>query len=606
MKTLIDTQNSLKALLPEGIDVAINGIKAALSEGTDKYNDLLLLEGRYQDVSKQLIQGIVGDDASKLEFNKIRKALLEFIDSLQEIHLAAAEKTGVDGKPDIYNGEILYRIPKQMQKDEETKCLVRLAFDRAIITQDLEKQEGDVMKDLRISEVMRVELLDMTGNAFQIRTLHDTVQFVERDLYTEWLFYVKPILEGIHPLVLKISIIEIKDGIERKRNVVLEEKVEIIATVPEKSGVGEEFAKAGIALAVAGGQGHGGGGFENLEGSKSMDVIKSKSKPKLTPKPAPAPAPPVKSSGTSFRKIASALSALAVLLVASWAMWNALSTDVTVNPGDNGKTIAGQEDWDRIKVNPSLLDVRDFLKKHPDSEFSQKAKQALDSLDNEAWQSALAANDLNSLKDYLEKYPDGRFAGSAAYMIENRQDDIAEGPNQIPEKPAPRPTKPINETNEENANDQNQNAGDDDPETSSNEENKTDSTINEKPASVDSNEPIPMKLASRLPIYPGCRQDDMEKERSCTESKIGKFIKKNLKYPEDAIRKKIQGTVTVRFVIEKDGQVTNVQYANDIGGGCAEEAVRLVQQLPNFEPGLDRIGRPARISYILPIKFNFR
>ncbi len=603
MKTLADTQNGLKTLLPEGIDVAIKGIKEAISKGTDKYNDLLLIEGRYQDISRQLIQGTLSDEASQLEFNKIRKDLLDFIDSLQEVHLAEAEKKGVDGKPDIYNGEVLYRIPKQMQKDEETKCLVRLAFDRAIITQDLEKQEGDVMKDLRISEVMGVELLDMAGNAFQIRTLHDTVQFVEKDLYTEWLFYVKPILEGIHPLVLKISIIEIKDGIERKRNVVLEEKVEIISTVPEKSGVAEEFAKAGIALTVAGSQQDGGGGLEELPQPrpKASDTAR--------PAPAPTPAPATQRSGTSFRKIASVLSAFVVLIVASWAIWN----NVSPNPSDIKPNDLAEEDhkaWDRIKDNPTLLDIRAFLEKYPKSDWSHRARGVLDSLDQEAWQSALASNDLNRLKQYRNQFPEGRFTDEAATMIKDMESGIAQETGPETEKPAPVPTKPIKEKDEPKYQTNEQNPNNDEPPktdtaiTAMDTDNQIETPQPEKPTPIDPNEPIPMRLASRLPIYPGCKNDDQQQERACTNKSIGRFVKKNLNYPQEARRMQIEGTVTVQFVVEKDGRVTGAQFKNDIGGGCAKEAVRLVQKLPNFEPGLNRIGQPARIKYLLPIRFD--
>ena len=594
MKTLSESKNELKALIPDGIDIAIKGIKAALAEGTDKYNDLLLIEGRYHDASRQLLQGVVGDESAQVQFNKIRKDLLDFIDDLQEIHLLSAEKTGVDGKPDIYNGEVLYRIPKQMQKEEETKCLVRLAFDRTIITQDLELEKGDVIKDLRISEVMGVELLDMSGKAFQIRTLHDTVQFVEKDLYTEWLFFVKPLLEGFQELILKISIIEIKDGIERKRNIVLEEKVEIISSVPEKSGVTEAFAKAGIALAVA----------KNQEGGiAEQPQPKPKSVYPNAPSPSPSPAPT--RPGTSFRKIASGLSAMIVLLIASWAMWNNLSPNKTdITPTDS-ETVAKieQEKWNKIKNNPNQLDIRDFLKNHPDSELSQQAKNALDSLDNQAWNSALASNDLEKIKEYRNQFPDGRYVETAASMILEIESAIAEKAVPVPLKDTPVPANPGRENGGKKNKKPTGNTG---TTTTSSGESPLPPNTKEKEIPTDPNEPIPMRSTSRLPIYPGCKNDDQQKERACTDSNIGKYIKKNLQYPEEAKRQKIEGTVTVEFIVEKDGKISGVQYKNDIGGGCAKEAVRLVQRLPKFDPGLNRLGQPARIRYVLPIKFDLR
>ena len=467
MKSLTDTKQELKALIPGGIDVAIRGLKAALAEGTDRYNDLLLLEGRYQDMTRLLLQGVVSDEAAQIQFNKIRKDLLEFIDGLQPIHFSAAQKSGIDGKPDLYNGEVLYRIPKQMQKQEETKCLVRLAFDRAIITQDLDPQKDDVLKDLRISEVMGVELLDPKGTAFEIRTLYDTVQFVEKDLFTEWVFFVKPMQEGIHPLVLKISIIEIKDGIERKRNVVLEEQVAVVAISPEKDGQAEAFANTGIALTVAQPQ----QGLEELPVPRPGSVPNS---PVPPPPAAPVPSAPSPSAArrpkSSFRKMAAALSAMAVVLIASWSVWNSLSTNnTTVNP-----------------VEPD-----------PGSETGGKSYD-------------------------------------------------------------------------------------------------------------DANEPISLQLASRPPIFSGCNNESPEAAKTCTDQKIENFIRQNLSFPAGTELQKIKGIHTIEITIEKDGSVSDVQFNQDLGGDFIKEAVRLMRQLPPFEPGLNQLGQPARIRYVLPIRFDLQ
>ncbi|MEZ4955634.1 MAG: TonB family protein [Saprospiraceae bacterium] len=602
MKTLSDTKNELKLLLPEGIDVAIKGTKAALAIGTDKYNDLLLLEGRYQDISRQLLQGIISDEAANLEFNKIRKELLDFIDSLMDNHLATAQKAGVDGKPDIYNGEVLYRIPKQMQKNEETKCLVRLAFDRNIITQDLEKHEGDVLKDLRISEVMGVELLDPIGDAFEIRTLSDTVQFVEQDLFTEWIFFVKPIAEGMHDLVLKISIIEIKNGIERKRNVVLEEKVEIIATVPEKSGVAEEFAKAGIAMAVAHDKGGAGTREIPLPGSKEFFPPS----PPPAPMPTPAPAPAIPRTGSSIRKIGTILSAFVVLVVSAMVMWNVLTPSyINVNPNDSGNIAsADREEWNKIKNNPNQSDVKDFLKNHPESDLSNRAKIVLDSLDNQAWQAALASKDVETMRNYVRQFPEGKNVERAASMIHEMENGLAEKTDPPTTKQPQPTTKKDNDRGGTKVKPKGQNTGNVSPPNRGVKPSVDNGSGGITP--TDPDEIIPMRLASRLPVYPRCKNDNQEKEKACTEQSIGKFISKNLQYPEEAKRQKIEGTVTVEFTVEKDGKITSVQYRNDIGGGCAKEAVRLVQRFPKFEPGLNGLGQPVRVRYVLPIRFTLR
>ncbi len=230
MNDLPTLQRQLRDLLPEGIEVTVQALKAVLADRTDAYRDLLLLEARYKDVNRRLLMGTIAQDAAQLAFNQIREALMDFIDGMQPAFLSD-RAAATDARPDQYNGEVMYRIPDRMTCGVAVRCLVRLAFDRTVLLEGLDPQPEDVLKDIRISEVMGVELLDGGKSAFSIRTINDAVQFVEKDLPTEWLFFVTPLTEGIHPLLLKISVIEIRDGVERKRNVVLEEQVEIL-TVP--------------------------------------------------------------------------------------------------------------------------------------------------------------------------------------------------------------------------------------------------------------------------------------------------------------------------------------------------------------------------------------
>ncbi len=83
------------------------------------------------------------------------------------------------------------------------------------------------------------------------------------------------------------------------------------------------------------------------------------------------------------------------------------------------------------------------------------------------------------------------------------------------------------------------------------------------------------------------------------------FIGRNIKYPEAAKKNKIEGRVFVTFVIEKDGQVSNAKLLRDIGGGCGEEALRVVNSMPKWKPGTQR-GNPVRVQFNLPIMFQLQ
>ena len=82
-----------------------------------------------------------------------------------------------------------------------------------------------------------------------------------------------------------------------------------------------------------------------------------------------------------------------------------------------------------------------------------------------------------------------------------------------------------------------------------------------------------------------------------------KFVAGEVKYPEKAKEEGISGRVFVSFVIEKDGSVSNVKVVRGIGGGCDEEAARVISAMPKWKPGKQK-GEPVRVSYQIPINFK--
>jgi protein TonB len=89
------------------------------------------------------------------------------------------------------------------------------------------------------------------------------------------------------------------------------------------------------------------------------------------------------------------------------------------------------------------------------------------------------------------------------------------------------------------------------------------------------------------------------------EAALYKFLAENIKYPQMAKESGIQGRVFVTFVVERDGRVTDVKVLRGIGGGCDEEAIRVVADMPKWAPGKQR-GKPVRVQYNLPVKFTLQ
>ena len=101
------------------------------------------------------------------------------------------------------------------------------------------------------------------------------------------------------------------------------------------------------------------------------------------------------------------------------------------------------------------------------------------------------------------------------------------------------------------------------------------------------------KVVEEMPEFPGGAAKMME------------YIQKNMKYPMMARESDIQGRVFVNFVVEPDGSISNVTVMRGIGGGCDEEALRVVQSMPNWKPGKQR-GSAVRCSFTVPIIFKLQ
>ena len=81
-----------------------------------------------------------------------------------------------------------------------------------------------------------------------------------------------------------------------------------------------------------------------------------------------------------------------------------------------------------------------------------------------------------------------------------------------------------------------------------------------------------------------------------------KYIAENIRYPQEAKDIHIEGRVVVRFVVMEDGSIADVEVLRGIGGGCDEEAVRVVKTMPKWKAAVDG-GKPVKAHYVLPINF---
>lgn len=82
-----------------------------------------------------------------------------------------------------------------------------------------------------------------------------------------------------------------------------------------------------------------------------------------------------------------------------------------------------------------------------------------------------------------------------------------------------------------------------------------------------------------------------------------KYVADNIRYPREATENQVEGRVYVQFVVNSQGKISDVEAVKGIGAGCDEEAARIVNEAPDWNPGKQR-GKPVSVRMILPITFK--
>jgi len=103
----------------------------------------------------------------------------------------------------------------------------------------------------------------------------------------------------------------------------------------------------------------------------------------------------------------------------------------------------------------------------------------------------------------------------------------------------------------------------------------------------------PFIVVEKMPEFPGGMNAFLE------------FLAKNTRYPQLATETGIQGTVYLYFVVEKDGNISNIKTLRGIGGGCNQEAERVLSLMPKWKPG-NQFGKPVRVSFNVPVVFKLQ
>jgi protein TonB len=115
----------------------------------------------------------------------------------------------------------------------------------------------------------------------------------------------------------------------------------------------------------------------------------------------------------------------------------------------------------------------------------------------------------------------------------------------------------------------------------------------------------PFMIVENMPAFGPCTSMRGDERHQCTQMEIIKYVSGNTKYPPIAKDAGIQGTVFVYFVVGKNGKVKDVKVLREVDPRLDKEAVRVVESLPQFEPGQQR-GKAVSVQYTIPVKFIIR
>ncbi|MBX2928410.1 MAG: TonB family protein [Saprospiraceae bacterium] len=105
-----------------------------------------------------------------------------------------------------------------------------------------------------------------------------------------------------------------------------------------------------------------------------------------------------------------------------------------------------------------------------------------------------------------------------------------------------------------------------------------------------------------MPVFAGCETEAVEARKTCSDKKMLEFVYHQLRYPEKAREAGITGTVVARFTVSATGEVTGLETLKDIGGGCGEEVLRVLREMPRWTPG-KKEGKPVAVTLTLPVRF---
>ncbi len=191
-----------------------------------------------------------------------------------------------------------------------------------------------------------------------------------------------------------------------------------------------------------------------------------------------------------------------------------------------------------------------------------------------------------TLVSFQWKWYDVTLEGMGEYTGDNLEDEIIPVSIQVqpPPPPPPKQEEVVMEIIEDESEEE---------ETAVNEETEVDEETEVEVIEEEEEEVVEdeiFTIVESMPSFPG------------GDKAMFEYLSKNTRYPTLAKESGIQGMVVLTFVVEKNGKISDVKVLRGIGGGCDEEAIRVVKSMPGWKPGKQR-GKAVKVQFNLPYRF---
>jgi len=123
---------------------------------------------------------------------------------------------------------------------------------------------------------------------------------------------------------------------------------------------------------------------------------------------------------------------------------------------------------------------------------------------------------------------------------------------------------------------------------------------------IDEPDEDPVIFAEFMPMFGDCDESLSSAERkTCSDKALLKYFAENIRYPTVARENGIEGKVVIRFVVDKDGTITMPEALRKVGGGCTEEALRVLKSMPEWKAGRQG-GRFVKVLFTVPVSFQLQ